>query len=166
MSMGFVLVNKMRDGGVNQVSGMDDQLRKQIENSMLAEGEPIMIPIFQKTAERGDVVQFGVGVLNLLNENAVEFQIYPEYVDAVHLETGDKLSDLTGVLSEQLPVVLDGFDIETIKNNDIHVFPVNIDIPKDVLSGYEYVFNVIINDENDDPYPSENDLRKLYVKVP
>ena len=162
MGFGFVLIKKMVGNGVNTIGNLDEHLRKQIENTMLSEGKPVMIPIVQQTMKRNDVVIFGVGVLNLLNNgNENTFSIDVTGPKAFDLKTGDE-----GHFSADLmPEYREGIGEMSIANNDIFVFEVPI-VTKNARSGYEYVFDVEVtaNGEINNPYSGSK--YKLYVKVP
>lgn len=173
LSMGFLLLNRMTSGGAEQVSEMDAKLESQIERLLTDSSLPVAIPIRQKEIARGDMDQFGVGVVNYEDEGSTEFSV-GVHADECFDEEGNSCNkdDVKVMSSFDLANDDESKDIEFQKNAKF-VVPIKVDDNAD--SGM-YVFNVCVC--QGDPTSCSNDcdgttesyyseqIYKLYVKVP
>jgi hypothetical protein len=163
---GLKFLGTFFSGGMKMQKALDDQTKRNIE-SLLSSGERVAIPLDNKQILRGQNEIVGIGILNVMSQNAADdFNIKVECTGTNCQCTGTgcevpKVTYLTKV---------------NIANNKQDIVNVFFDVGKKVASG-TYIFNVcvarapaetpscqvpgvVINDMYD------KSLHKVYVKVP
>ena len=148
---------------------------------MLDRGGIVSVPVIQRTGGRGDIVQFGVGILNLQG-NEKKFGVYVDEdpVKIVDLATGE---DLTGNFNGYpSPTLIPAFDLindgetKVLDNNERATFLIPFKIPKDTMNNVEFVYDVhvcvgSISETIDENFCTTQDnfygdgLYKIYIKV-
>ena len=172
LGMGFVLINKTLNNGDISVEQLNSKLENQIELLLTDNSLPVAIPIVEREIGKGDITQFGIGVVNLDKSKTTDFYLHVDY-DEAYDKNKNPIEDMQDYID-----IIDGFDLEsygkqTINFQENYKYNVPIAVSDEAPYG-TYVFNVCIcqetnicttciPDDAEDYY--SNQIYKLYVKV-
>ncbi|MBW2978461.1 hypothetical protein KY331_06460 [Candidatus Woesearchaeota archaeon] len=154
LSLGIVLMRTFFKGTAELKAKIDSQTETKIA-SLLAEGEPLAIPVNRKTIEAKQHSTFGLGILNI-------YQDSPEkrfYINIIASGAYDRTNtEILGVnfqdwlLWDEEPL--------TLLANEQEIIPILIAVSADAVPG-TYIFTVDVTADGS-PYGKH----KIYVEVP
>jgi hypothetical protein len=171
---GFILMKNVFTKTTEIRATLDQQTENEIEN-MLSSGSKVAIPFSTKEAEKGKLVTFGIGILNILPENVGssnenKFKVSIQFKEAFD-KTKKSITDVAKNIPNKPPESWLQYSTDhVIKKNENKKLAVGIKIPKEAPSG-DYIFNVEItyNDPaappSDPQWKSYDSIRKIIVKV-
>ena len=154
LTSGIVLMRTFFKSTAEIKAKIDTQTESKIA-SLLAEGEPIAVPIYRKTIEPKKHKTFGLGILNIIQD-------YPQTTFNIDIRFSGAYdrtnTEITGInaqnwlLYEEEPV--------TLAANEQKIIPILVAVSADAVPG-TYIFTIdVLADAT--PYG----LHKIYVEVP
>ncbi|MBN1157541.1 hypothetical protein JXA85_08025 [Candidatus Woesearchaeota archaeon] len=167
---GFILIKNIFTKTIDIKETLDEQTELEIEN-MLSSGAKVAIPFSTKEAEKGKLVTFGIGILNILKVGSSDQNQFS--VSILFKEAYSGKNELTQTVLTKYPNTsswLQYSNDHIIKKNENKKVAVGIKIPKDVPSG-DYIFNVEIKYSDpsipppNGPWMRYDDIRKIIVKT-
>lgn len=177
LAMSLVLVKNIFIGSENFKETLDKDMEREL-NSLLDDGSIVSIPFIKQQVQKNDLVQFGVGVYNVVGE-ARNFTL---------LVTGKNVGGCNSIRSgsQNDPVYIsDRYYIQTVQldNTEKFVYPLFFKIHNNfAVDGCTYVFDVRVastgssetpyTDAGSNPFPINNpdhlydkQIHKLYLTV-
>lgn len=175
-AFGVYFLKQIMSHAENTVLVWDKRTESMIED-MLDNGGKIAIPFNSKTAPRGEMTTYGIGILNMLDENiennfALLFR-YNKYVNNDDPDQGLPAEfdpNTWPAFSEQALPFENGNGwkklIKPIQNNKQEKFLMGVKVPKDAPSG-TYIYDLNITYMDGAAYIAyDNHIWKIYVNVP
>jgi len=154
LSAGIVLLRNFFAGTAEIKAKLDSQTESKIAG-LLAEGEPVAVPVNRKTIQAGEHSTFGLGILNIIQDTPQSgFN-----VDVVFTNAYDRTNTIITAIDGQEWLLYDeeGF---TMQSNEQKIIPILIRVSKDAVPG-SYIFTVTVTADG-----NEYGKHKIYVEVP
>ena len=155
LSMGIVLMRNFFRGAAELKGKIDTQTESKIAG-LLAEGEPIAIPVNRKTIEPTKQSTFGLGILNIMQDS-------PEatFVLTITIKGFDRTNvEIPGLNAAEWLLYED--EPFTLTANEQKIIPILVAVPANARPG-TYIFTITIGIAGAaEPYG----IQKFYVEVP
>jgi hypothetical protein len=163
LSLGIVFLRNFFKGAGQLKANIDEQTESQIA-SLLAEGEPVAVPVNRKTVSAGKHTTFGIGILNIIQDSPettfnVDIRFSGAYdrlnnrIDTATLSQGvSRLDPSEWLLYDEEPFVLAA--------NDQKIMPILIRVAENAVPG-TYIFTVDVLAAG-----ADYGKHKIYVEVP
>lgn len=146
------------DKTIELKESVDTQTQRQLE-SLLDDGGLVVVPVTSKVGERGDVVDFNLGVNNERGQDE-KFTIQVEYLDG----TGNDVFKVNCEWGQCGP--LWNKNEFTLKNNEQKYVPIRIIIPKKTSKGqYVFYLDVMYKEEASGSYEKYGARQLLTVNI-
>ncbi|MBI4451682.1 hypothetical protein HY642_06930 [Candidatus Woesearchaeota archaeon] len=155
---------------------LDEETQQQI-NALIAEGEPLVIPIVAKTVKAGTGATYGLGIKNVLNAQKL-FYVRVGYSASFQQDTEKKVADVVTTVSDteigdyiNTHWLLYNHDPISLKNNEQKQTPIKIQSQHNIADGVRivpglYIFNVcVLQEEPATDYScSNNDVKNSLTR--
>jgi hypothetical protein len=154
LSGGIILIYQFIGGAEEIKSDLDARTQEEIERLLVDQGKQVALPLHTATIQRGEGHVFGIGVLNIREEQAFTLDVeVSRVVNAAGEEIAyDKVEVLSWVLYNEEPFILDEFE---------HTKQAILVNPGTDVAAGQYIFNARIR-TGDQYY---GNIQKFYVEV-
>ncbi|MBT4539558.1 hypothetical protein HOI26_03830 [Candidatus Woesearchaeota archaeon] len=150
LALGLVLLGKFI-GGAEEIQGnLDHQTDQRLEYLLVDQGKKVALPFHEATIFRDESHTFGVGMLNINEEQSFTINVEPDLLN------GEEITDSTitdWLLYNDQPIKL--------KEQEHHKEPILISIVSDALTG-QYQFKVKVTDSSGEQY---GNTQRIIVQV-
>jgi len=158
LSLGIVLMRAFFKSTAEIKAQIDAQTESKIA-SLLAEGEPLAVPVNRKTIQAKKHSTFGLGILNIIQEPGQNTFIINIRFSGAY----DRMNNVISIDAETAEGwLLYDEDSFTLQANEQKIIPILVAVPPSAPG--TYIFTIEVQDAV--AGTRYNSLQKIYVEVP